>query len=152
MTNRRRASRTVRHADLRRAVEEAADTGLMEAVVSGCALIAYADGRVRPEEQRRMSALIRSFEPLRAFDTGELVAYFDEVTESFRRNRSNQDRAVQKVARLRGRGRYPELLIALCAAIAEADGRVDESEHEVMLGLCAVLELDPDTIDMMTPA
>ena len=40
-------------AELRRELEDA-DTSIMEAVVSGCALVAYADGWVSPEETLRM--------------------------------------------------------------------------------------------------
>ena len=144
MPNRRRPTRRGRHVDLHQAVAEAADVALMEAVVSGCALIAYADGSVQAEEEQRMRRLIRTFAPLRAFDQDEMIAYFDEVTESFRSGIAHSEaRAISKVARLAGRGTYPTLLVDVCVAIAEADGRYEESEKAVIGRLCQELSLDP---------
>lgn len=137
-------------ADLRRAIEEAADVGLMEAVVSGCALVAYADGWVRPEEHRRMTGLIRSFEPLRAFGLDEVLAYFEETTEAFRTGAEiSEQKAFEKVARLKGRGHYPHLLVMLCGAIAEADGGFDDQERATMMRICAALDLDPAEYDLV---
>lgn len=150
MPHPRQSSRPVRYrGDLHRAIEEAADVGLMEAVVSGCALVAYADGWVRPEEHRRMTGLIRSFDPLRAFGLDEVLAYFEETTEAFRTGpETSEQRAFEKVTRLKGRGHYPELLIMLCTAIAEADGGFDEQERQVIIRICEALDLDPATFDL----
>lgn len=147
-----RRFRQSRHdrAYLRRAIEDAADVDLMEAVVSGCALVAYADGWVRPEEHKRMSGLIRAFDPLRAFGLEEVLAYFDETTESFRRNTEPSEQlALERVGRLKGRGHYPELLVTICTAIAEADGGFDAEERQMMVRICTLLDLDPKGFDLI---
>lgn len=145
MPNSRRSQRTGRaRIDLRQAIEDAADVGLMEAVVSGCALVAYADGWVKPEEHRRMAGLIRSFEPMRAFGIDEVLVHFEETTEAFRTGpETSEQRAFEKVARLRDRGHYPDLLVTLCIAIADSDGGFDGEERQAVIKICETLGLDP---------
>lgn len=48
--------------ELQRELEDT-DAALMEAVVAGCALVAYSDGWVSPEETLRMRRLILRSEP-----------------------------------------------------------------------------------------
>jgi tellurite resistance protein TerB len=59
------------------------DAGLMEGVVAGCAVVAYADGWVTAEERRRMLGLIRGFEGIDGFHISEVEHQFDEVTDWF---------------------------------------------------------------------
>jgi tellurite resistance protein TerB len=147
----KKARSAERRAELARELENAGDTILMEAVVSGCALVAYADGWVTPEEYRRMSGLIRAFEPVRAFGFDEVLAYFDQVTDSFTRDpAAGEADALARVARLKGRGRHPELLVVICSAIAEADGGFDAEERETLVRICAALDLDPADYDLVS--
>lgn len=121
----------------------------MQAVVAGCAVVAYADGWVTAEERRRMLGLIRGFEPVNAYGTEEVEHYFDEVTGWFEVDHDGgETRALEIVAKLRGRGRNPELLVEACCAIAASDGGFDAEERQAARRICEVLELDPARFDL----
>lgn len=128
---------------------ETHDERLMEAVVAGCAIVAYADGWVKPEERRRMLGLIRGFGPIDAFGPEEVEHYFDEVTGWFTDDHdAGENRALEVVTKLRGRGRNPELLVEACCAIAASDGGFDAEERQAARRICETLDLDPAKFDL----
>lgn len=130
-------------AELRRELEDA-DTSIMEAVVAGCALVAYADGWVSPEETLRMRRLISRFGPAQALGIAEILRLFEDVTLKFAEDHDAGARdALALVSRLEGRSEESELLIDTCCAIADADGGFDAEERETILKLCALLSVDP---------
>lgn len=129
--------------ELRRELEDA-DVALMEAVMAGCALVAYADGWVSPEETLRMRRLITRFEPAQALGVAEILRLFEDITLKFAEDHDAGERdALALVSRLVDRSRESELLIDTCCAIADADGGFDAEERETILKLCALLNVDP---------
>ena len=117
---------------------------LMEGIVSGCALVAYADGWATSEEHDRMLALIRGFEPIAAFGLDDVAATFDAVTARFAADHTDGDAAaLRAVARVKGAAEYPTLLVEACCAIAAADGGFDAEERLAVVGICERLGLDP---------
>ena len=131
--------------ELQRELEDA-DAALMEAVVAGCALVAYSDGWVSPEETLRMRRLILRFEPAKALGPGEILRLFEEMTLSFADNyEAGEQAALNLVSQLAGRRRESELLIDTCCGIADADGGFDAEERETILKLCAMLQIEPET-------
>lgn len=123
-----------------------ADASLMEAVVAGCALVAYSDGWVAPEETLRMRRLILRFEPAKALGLAEILRLFEEMTLGFADNYgTGEQTALELVTRLAGRRRESELLIDTCCGIADADGGFDAEERETILKLCAMLQIEPET-------
>lgn len=66
-------------------VHRAQNEHLMEGIVAGCALIAFADGWVTTEEHDRMLGLIRGFEPIAAFGLGSgLIDQSQKITVAAR--------------------------------------------------------------------
>ncbi|NJO32995.1 MAG: tellurite resistance TerB family protein, partial [Rhodospirillales bacterium] len=131
--------------ELQRELEDA-DAALMEAVVAGCALVAYSDGWVSPEETLRMRRLILRFEPAKALGLAEILRLFEEMTLSFADNfETGEQAAFELVSRLAGRHRESDLLIDTCCGIADADGGFDAEERETILKLCAMLQIEPET-------
>lgn len=123
-----------------------ADTELMEAVVAGCALVAYSDGWVSPEETQRMRRLIMRFEPAKALGLAEVLRLFEEMTLRFADNHeAGEQAALELVSRLAGRPRESELLIDTCCGIADVDGGFDAEERETILTLCVMLQIEPET-------
>ena len=136
--------------ELRQAFESTSDAKLMDAVVCGCALVAYADGWVTPDEQKRMTGLIRAFEPLNSFGIEEVLQAFDEVTERFTSDpEQGEVHALRAVARIRDMKNYPDLLIETCSAIAGADGGFDEAERLAIISLCETLGLHAGDYDLL---
>lgn len=123
-----------------------AETDFMEAIVAGCALVAYSDGWVSPEETLRMRRLIMRFEPAKALGLAEVLRLFEETTLRFAEDHDAGARAaLDLVSALAGRRRESALLIDTCCAIAEADGGFDAEERETILKLCAMLQIEPES-------
>lgn len=115
----------------------------MEGVVAGCALVAFADGRVTDEEHDRMLRLIRGFGPIEAFGLADVNATFETRTRQFAADqRKGEEAALAAVARVRG-SPYPELLVETCCAIAAVDGGFDAEERAAVIRTCKVLKLNP---------
>lgn len=130
-------------AELSRELEDA-DTALMEAVVAGCALVAYSDGWVSPEETLRMRGLLLRFEPAKALGMEAILLLFEDATRTFAEDHDAGERdALALVSRLVGRRNESRFLIDTCCAIAEADGGFDAEERQTVLKLCALLQIDP---------
>lgn len=122
-----------------------ADTALMEAVVAGCALVAYSDGWVSPEETLRMRRLILRFAPAKALGLTEILRLFEEITLKFADDHEAAETdAFELVSRLAGRSQESQLLIDTCCGIADADGGLDAEERETLLKLCVLLQIAPD--------
>ena len=131
------------------AFRESGDKDLMEGIVAGCAMVAYADGWVTEDERQRMLGLIRGFEPVRAFGVDEVVHEFERLTELFAEDHdSGEQEALRVVGALRGRPRQAELLVQTCCAIADADGGFDAEERGAVVRICDVVQLDPATFGL----
>jgi len=116
----------------------------MEGIVAACALVAYADGWVTPEEQNRMLGLLRKYEPIAAFGIHDVIVTFEAMTNRFEKDQQDGETAAfEAVARVKGKPLYPALLMDTCCAIAAADGGFDAEERKNALRICEVLELDP---------
>jgi tellurite resistance protein TerB len=125
-------------------VHRARNEHLMEGIVAGCALVAYADGWVTEQEHLRMLGLIRGFEPIAAFGLDDVTATFKSLTKRFASDQKGGERAaLEAVARVKGASPYPTLLVEACCAIAAADGGFDAEERTAAIRICKVLGLDP---------
>ena len=146
MPDRRAPSRLPQRSlqDINGEIHRAQNEHLMEGIVSGCALVAYADGWATTEEHDRMLALIRGFQPIAAFGLDDVTATFDALTARFAADHAEGEAAaLQAVALVKGAAAYPTLLVEACCAIAAADGGFDAEERLVVVGICERRELDP---------
>lgn len=135
--------------DFNAEIRQAENEHLMEGIVSGCAIVAYADGWVTDEEHDRMLRLIRGFEPIAKFGLDDVVATFEAWTARFAADQQRGETAALKaVERLKGQSNYPALLVKTCCAIAAADGGFDAEERNAILRLCNVLGLDPHDFEV----
>ena len=124
---------------------------LMEGITAGCALVAYADGWVTDEEHDRMVCLIRGFEPIATFGLVDVIATFEARTREFAADqKAGEAAALAAVARVKGEGRYPTLLVETCCAIATADGGFDAEERAAIIRICKVLGLEPSAFGIAT--
>ena len=135
--------------DVNDEIKQAENEHLMEGIVAGCALVAYADGWVTDEEHDRMLSLLRGFEPIAAFGIGDVTASFEAMTAQFVSDpKAAEASALKAVSRVRGEAQYPTLLVKTCSAIAAADGGFDAEEREVVIRICKALALDPAAFDI----
>lgn len=125
-------------------IKQSENEHLMEGIVAGCALVAYADGWVTDEEHDRMAGLLRGFEPIAPFGIDDVVMTFDTMTSRFASDPAEGDAiAFAAVAKLKGVSHYPRLLVKTCCAIAAADGGFDAEERQIVIRICEALALDP---------
>lgn len=126
-------------------VHRAQNEHLMEGIVAGCALVAYADGWVTEAEHDRMLGLIRGFEPIAAFGLDDVIATFEAMTKQFADDqKAGEQVALEAVAKIKGAQQYPTLLVETCCAIADADGGFDAEERVAAVHICETLGLNPD--------
>lgn len=115
---------------------------LLQAIVAGSTMIAYADGEVSAAEKQKLMGYIRNSEQLKVFDS-------DKVIESFTLYLTRFDfdstiavgEALQKICVFKGK---PEahLIVRVCLAIANADGHFDPTERQALEQICQALDVD----------
>jgi tellurite resistance protein TerB len=88
-------------------------------------------------------ARIPGFEPIATFGLVDVVATYETWSRQFAGDQKRGEAAaLTAVARVKGAG-YPQLLVKICCAIADADGGFDAEERKALNGICAALALDP---------
>jgi tellurite resistance protein TerB len=136
-------------ANLKTEVTKIRNKSFLESVVAGCALVAHADGVVRPEEKQKMMGFLRNSEVLSAFGTDEVIGIFDKYAKQFEfDDQIGQASALQAVAKLKGKEAEARLMVRVCCAIGAADGNFDDSEKAVVRKICAELSLNPKDFDL----
>jgi tellurite resistance protein TerB len=135
--------------NLKTEVTKIRNKSFLESVVAGCALVAHADGVVRPEEKQKMMGFLRNSEVLSVYSTGDVIAIFDKYAKQFEFDHQiGQASALQAVAKLKGNEAEAKLMVRVCCAIGAADGNFDEQEKTVVRKICAELSLNPKDFDL----
>lgn len=121
---------------------------LLEAVVAGCALVAYADGNVSSEEKQKMMGFLRTSDQLKVFDSGDVIKIFQKYVEKFEfDNTIGVGEVMQAVGKFRGKPQA-QLVVRVCCAIGAADGDFDEKEKAVVRRMCSELGLNPSDFNL----
>jgi len=121
----------------------------LEGVISGCTIVAYADGIVRPEEKQKMMAFLRSNDVLSVFDTSKVIALFEKASSKYEFDRSiGEMENLATVAKLREKPAEARLLVRVCCAIGASDGDFDETEKSAVRKICSELNLNPADFDL----
>lgn len=116
----------------------------IETIAAACALIAYADGIVRPAEHDSMAASLSRFGLLHEHSRTELLAEFEHATARFEIDPAAGERAaLSTIARLKGKSRFAQALIETCRLIGEADGHYIVEEQSALVKICRQLGLEP---------
>jgi tellurite resistance protein TerB len=116
----------------------------IETIAAACALIAYADGIVRPAEHDSMAASLSRFGLVDDRSRMELLAEFEHVTARFEIDPSTGERtALTTIGRLQGKSRFTQALIETCRLIGEADGHYIVEEQSALVKICRQLGVDP---------
>lgn len=116
----------------------------IETIAAACALIAYADGIVRPAEHDSMAASLSRFGLVDERSRQELLAEFEHATSRFEIDPSTGERAaLATIERLRGKARFGRALVETCRLIGEADGHYIVEEQSALVKICRQLGLEP---------
>jgi len=115
---------------------------LLQAIVAGSTMIAYADGAVNAEEKQKLLGYVRSSEQLSVFESDKVIESFTQYLSRFEFDATiAAGEALQKIAAFRGKPEA-ELIVRVCLAIAKADGNIDPNEQQALAQISQSLGLD----------
>ncbi|WP_349368105.1 tellurite resistance TerB family protein [Salinarimonas sp.] len=121
----------------------------MEAVVSGCALVAAADGDISSSEKQKMMKYIENSDELKVFKMEEVIAFFKKITEKFEFDAEiGKAEALKHVGKLRDKPDAARVMVRVCIAIGASDGDFDDNEKAVVRTIARELSLDPADFDL----
>ncbi len=111
-------------------VKKLENRDLLEAIVSGCLLVAAADGTIGDDETKKIDSLLRTNKNLGHFggEITELVNRFAERLQSgYRVARAEILREIEDI---KADSQQKEDVLLNMLTIAEADGSIDEKERK----------------------
>ncbi|MGR9106659.1 MAG: TerB family tellurite resistance protein [Gammaproteobacteria bacterium] len=121
----------------------------LNAAMAACALVATANGRVSFCQRMRLDQVLATLDRLRGFDPHEGVDLFNGFVEKIVRSpRIGRRKSLAAMAAVAGDKSLAELLIRVCLAVSESDGRVSPAEMHEILSLCSVLEIEPSSVGL----
>ncbi len=121
----------------------------MEAVVSGCALVAAADGTIEASEKQKMAGFLERAEELKHFDMRQVIEVFQKVTGDFEFDHSiGKATALKTIGKIKGNEDQSKLLVRVVCAIGAADGDFDADERAIVTEIAKELGLDPAEFDL----
>ncbi len=123
----------------------------MDATVAGCALVAFANGAVKPEEKAKMAGFIQRNDALNVFDMSDVIATFEKYVQGFEFDiQIGKGEALKVISKMKKNSDEARLLVRVCCAVGTADGAFDEHEKRVVTEICQELGLNPGEFDLGT--
>lgn len=114
---------------------------LMEAIVAGSAMIAYADGEISSAEKQKLMGFIRTSDELSVFDSEKVIEAFNRYAGKFEFDAMiGKGEVLKKVALFKDKPEA-QLIVRVCMAIANSDGHFDETERKAVAEVCSTLDL-----------
>lgn len=121
---------------------------LLEAVVAGCAMVAFADGNVSSEEKQKMMGYLKGSDQLKPFNQSDVIKIFNKYVEKFGFDSGiGTGEAMQAIGKFRDKPQA-QLVVRVCCAIGAADGDFDDDEKKVVRRMCSELGLNPADFDL----
>lgn len=116
----------------------------LEAVMAACALVATADGHVTFSERVRVDQILETLDKLKIFDPHEGVNLFNEFRDKIIQNpKTGHENAYKAVARVATDKETGTLILRICLAVSEADGKMSMTDQIEIVSLCSRLGIDP---------
>jgi tellurite resistance protein TerB len=136
--------------NLKNEVTKIRNKSFLEGVVAGCALVAHADGVVKPEEKQKMMGFLRTSEVLSVFNVDEVISTFEKFSKNFDFDLAvGEATALQAVGKLKSKENEARLMVRVCCAIGAADGNFEEAEKKAVRKICQELGLNPKDFDLV---
>lgn len=121
----------------------------MEAVVAGCAMVAYADGGASASEKQKMMGFIKQSEALKVFETDKVIDTFNKYLSKYEFDSGiGKGEALASITKLKGKPEQGQLLVRVCIAIGGSDGNFDKDEKKAVTEICRALSLNPKDFDL----
>jgi len=121
----------------------------MEAVVSGCALVAAADGSIDSSEKQKMAGFIERADELKHFDMRQVIEVFNKAAGDFEFDYTiGKASALKTIGKIKGNEEQAKLLVRVVCAIGAADGDFDDTEKAMVREIATELGLNPADFDL----
>lgn len=116
---------------------------LLDAILAGSAMVAYADGNVSSEEKQKLIGYLRTSDQLKVFDQNDVIKTFQKYVEKFEFDPAiGTGEVMTSICKFKGKPQA-QLVVRVCCAIGAADGDFDDKERAVVKRMCAELGLSP---------
>jgi tellurite resistance protein TerB len=121
----------------------------MEAVTAACAMVAFADGVVRPEETAKLIEYIRIDETLQVFDPAEVIGAFERFVDvlGFDFN-IGREKAFSALSQVAPRSDEAKLIVLIGCAVGGADEDFNNDQRLMVRQVCTRLGFDPREFDL----
>jgi tellurite resistance protein TerB len=128
----------------RQQVERHHSLPFLKATMSACALVATADGEVSFTERVRVDQIVETLEELKIFDPHDAANLFRDYCDVILKSpKQGHESVLKDLEMAAGNPETAELLIRICLAVTEANGRTSLVDQIEIVTLCSLLELDP---------
>lgn len=136
----------------RQEMERHRNRPFLKAVMGACATVAMADGSVGLRDRIRLDQVMETLEALKIYDPHEGVNIFNDFVEAIKANpKEGHEQALEAIRAETGQD--PEkamLLIRICLAVSEIEGKIPLTEQIEIVGLCSQLGVQPDNVGLYT--
>lgn len=117
---------------------------LMEAIVAGAVLVAYADGDCGAEELQKLQGIIESNDNLAHFGS-EIGATIDKYSAMYESGaRLAKVKLMKELKDVQGDESQKEEAFIIAIEIADADGEIDDDEIAILKDIGRAFGLNPD--------
>ena len=116
----------------------------LEACMAASALVALADGEVNISELNTIDQVLETVHQLKIYDPHVAVDIYRDYIDGLREDgEETRRRALRAVERLTGDAEAARLIIRVCVAIGKSDDDFSPPEQDLILDLCAILNIPP---------
>lgn len=136
-------------AELQAGVKKFKNKDFLAATTAGCAMVAFADGVVKPEEKAKMAGFIERNDALKVFDIRQVIESFEKYVKGFEFDYAiGKGEALKAIAKIKKDSDEARLLVRVCCSIGAADNDFDNNEKRVVIEICRELGIDPAEFDL----
>lgn len=120
---------------------KAENKDLMEAMVGGVALMAFADGELEDSEITAINALLGSTKQLEVFGN-DVNVEFDRLCKKFESGyRMGRLEVMKEISDVKGNKEEAEMVLVICIEVAYADGELEPDEEKELNTIAGKLGL-----------
>lgn len=129
------------YADLANSSVKAENKDLMEAMIAGAVLVAFADGELSSEEANVCRDIVGSSEQLKVFGQ-EPMQLFDKYCDKFEASkRMAKMDLLKEIGDVASNADEAARVLIMCIEVADADGNIDAEETEMLTTIAGKLNL-----------
>lgn len=127
------------------AVHKVENRDLMEAIVAGAVLVAYADGDCSDDELQKLQGIIESNDNLKHFGS-EIGVTLDKFCSMYESGaRLAKSKLMKELADVQADEEQKIEAFIIAIEIADSDGEIDEAEHAMLKEIGKQFGLNPET-------